>query len=453
MDETELQHRLTRLAERTAPPPREGLADVVVARHRGRRRHALATTGLVAAVVALVVAATTLLPGGRSAQPADPASVVVLGGSTRGSLAGDGDFVEGVRRLPWTSPDVVGGGPEASPDTRRVVFAGDVAQRRWALVVGRDPAVPAADGEVVLAWFSGPPQATAAEMELDSSPYAVDSTLPIARADTVTGALVVIAAPGDTVEVSARPGIAADATVTRAWQPVDAPDGVAVTELPPTYTPHPTAVRYRVLRDGIEVTRSTPDGSAEQAAMTGSYPVSWLRTARPYSGADFGVQAAIMDAVAETGATATSVTALWGGEVPGPHGRPARVTLLAVTLPSGAVYLTAPFDWSDADGNGVLGSCGSGLAAAAAVEQLALAVRCDVPDGRDETAPTSGVVVLAPGATAAQAVDLTGAPLAEFPVADDVGVTVAPERVAAVEATGAGEPVRLRLLSSAGLGD
>ena len=49
MDDAELQQRLTRLAERTAPPPREQLAGAVVAQHRAQRRQRIGVTGLVAA--------------------------------------------------------------------------------------------------------------------------------------------------------------------------------------------------------------------------------------------------------------------------------------------------------------------------------------------------------------------------------------------------------------------
>jgi hypothetical protein len=464
MEETELQQRLTRLAQRTAPPPRERLAEVVVTRHRAQRRQAIGLGSVVAAVAALVVVSTTLIPDGPRVEPivasgaAAASGVDVLAGPTRGSLAGDPAFVDGVRQLPWTSDDLaVSGAPAAPYNTRRVVFAGDVAGGRWALVVGGDTTPPADDGaqRLAMAWFSGPPGASASQLELDSVPYAVDPQLPVARADSSTGALVVIAAPGDAVEVSARPDIAADGSVARVWQPVDSADGVAVTELPPSAAPYSTAVRYRIVREGKEAARSVPDGRST-AVDTPPVSVSWLRPAPPAAADDGTVQSAVDEVLAQTGLSPAdvSVTALWGGEVPGPHDRPARVTLLAVTLPSGAVYLTTPFDWSAADGSELTGLCGSGIQPVGVpLDQQALAMRCDVYDGGQHATGGSSLVVLAPGSSTVRVVDGTGVQLADVPLVDGVAVVPAPERAAAVEASGGAAPVRLRLLSSADLGD
>jgi len=459
MDETELQQRLTRLAERTAPPPRAGLAEAVVARHRRQRRQAVGVAALAAAVAAVVVA-VPVLTGGTPDQPVAATAGVdqgsgsadVLAGPVRGSLAADAAFLEAVRRLPWTSPDFSGGVPAAPVDTRRVVFAGDVAGGRWALVTGelRSSADP---GDVAIAWFAGPPGATPEEMRLDSVPYGVDPDLPLARADGSTGALLVLTAPGDTVEVSARPDVAADGSVRRGYEPVDAPDGVAVTTLAAPPGSWPSAVRYRVERAGATVTASTPDGVANGSLQLPDLAVDWLR-GQPTPADDPMVRSALAEVLGQTGLSAGDVTAtgLWIGAVPGPHDRPARVALLAVTLPSGAVYLTAPVDWTAADGSGSSGSCGTSVEPAGVpLEQRALAVRCDVYDGSPESATGgSSLVVLAPGADTARVVDMTGVALADVPLTDGSTVVPAPERAAAVEVSGRDE--RLRLLSSADLG-
>jgi hypothetical protein len=294
-------------------------------------------------------------------------------------------------------------------------------------------------------------------MVLDSVPYDVDPTLPVARADSSTGALVVVAAPGDSVAVSARPEIAADGSAVREWQSVDAPDGVAVTALPPSTAAYSTAVHYQVVRDGVEVTLSVPDGRGDQVTATAPVPVTWLRTA-PSAPDDPAVRAAVDEVLGQTGLSPAdvSVTGLWAGEVPGPRDRTARVTLLAVTLPSGAVYLTAPFDWTSGNGSSVGGSCGSGIQPAGTpLAERALAVRCDVYDGGDRPSGGSSLVVLAPGSTTARVVDMTGVELADVPLVDGSTVVPAPERAAAVEVSGADPTpaVRLRLLSSADLGD
>lgn len=455
MDETELQQRLTRLAERTAPPPRAGLTEVVVARHRRQRRQAVGVAALAAAVAAVVVA-VPVLTGGTSDVPtaasaAGSAAVGdVLSGPARGSLAGDAGFLEGVRQLPWTSPDFSGGIPAAPVDTRRVIFAGDVAGARWALVTG-EVLSPEEPGDVAIAWFAGPVGAAPDQMRLDSVPYGVDPDLPLARSDGSTGALVVLAAPGDTVEVSARPDVAADGSVSRVYEPVDAPDGVAVTALPSTTGTW--AARYRVERAGAAVVQSTPDGVAGAQQTLADVPVDWLR-GRPTPGDDPMVRSAIDGVLVETGLTAGDVTAtgLWIGEVAGPHDRRARVVLLAVTLPSGAVYLTAPFEWTEADGSGISGSCGTSIEPAGVpLEQRALAVRCDVYDDGQAPGGGSSLVVLAPGSGTARVVDMTGVELADVPLVDGSTVVPAPERAAAVEVSGRDE--RLRLLSTADLGD
>ncbi|WP_369137929.1 hypothetical protein [Modestobacter versicolor] len=460
-DDVDLQRRLTGLAERSAPPPRADLADVVVARHRARHRQALGAAGLAAAVAALVVASTTLLPGGPAAEPAgaasvdlpaaepapEPPGVDVLAGPARGPLAGDAAFLDGVRRLPWADA-----GTDVPPGSRRVVFAGDVAGGRWALVAG----TASGTDDTALAWFSGPPGAPAEQLRPAGVPVVVDPARPVARADNGTGALVVVAAPGDAVELSSRPDVAADGTSSRAWQPVDAPDGVVVTTLPPGAAPYATAVRYRVVRDGVEVATAVPDGHSSTAAAPAPAAVEWVRPQPPPAAGDAAVAGAVAEVLGATGLTPAEVTvaALWAGDVPGPHDRPARVTLLAVTLPSGAVYLTAPFGYGTADGSVLGGSCGSGVqAAGVAPADQALVVRCDVPDGTADAATTSSLVVLAPQAATAQAVDMTGVALTAFPLVDGVAVVDAPERTASVAASADdGRSWRLRLLATADLG-
>lgn len=484
MDDVELQRRLARLAERTAPPPRDQLAGAVVARHRAQRRQAAGMTGLVAAVAALVVVSTTVLDGRDNSSAATAvdaaatesavaaAAVDVLAGPTRGSLAEDAAFVEAVRQLPWTSEATAGAEvPDAPPDTRRVVFAGDVPGGRWALVAGTNDEDPEQDdpglqtdlgalSDVAVAWFAGPEGATPDQLELLSVPRGVDPRYPQALSDSASGALVVVAAPGDVVEVSPRPEIAADATVSRAWQPVDAPDGLVVLALPSSDTSTTAALRYRVTRDGAEVTITGPDGRSQEGRTPPSVPLTWLRPAPPAAPGDVLVASEIEFMLARTGLATQEVSFAvpWAGDVAGPRDRPARVTVLAAALPSGALYLSAPYGYALDDSGGVGGSgCGSDLLPSGApLDQRTFVLRCDVVDGTSAAMTTSSLIVVAPAAaTKARALDLDGGVLAEFGLTDGVAVVPFPEGGATVETLTADGTVlaTTRPLTFADLGD
>ena len=484
-DEEQLQQRLSRLAERTAPPPRESLAGTVVARHRARRRQAIGMTGLVAVVATLVVTTTTLIDG-QGAEPtsatavgaAGPESAVaaaavdVLAGPTRGSLAGDEDFVAAVRQLPWTS-EATGGAdvPDAPVATRWVVFAGDVPGGRWALVAGENDAEPGQDdpelqtdlgalSDLAVAWFVGPPGATPDQLELLSVPRGVDPQYPQALADSATGALVVITAPGDEVELSLRPEIAADATVSRSWEPVDAPDGLVVTSLPPSQTAYTPAVRYRVTRDGTELRTTGPDGRGRADRAAPDVPLAWWRVRPAPAPGDVMVATEVEQVLGQIGLAADEVSFAvpWAGDVPAPRDGTARVTVLAATLPSGAVYLTAPYGHA-LDTEGYVGgsTCGSQVVPAGApLEQRTIALRCDVGDGSGLGDDESSLVVVAPPAAAsARVLDAGGAVLTDLPLTDGVAVVPFPEGTVTVEARAADGTVLAptRPLTHADLGE
>jgi hypothetical protein len=473
MEETELQERLTRLADRTAPPPREALAEVVVARHRTQRRQAIGLGSVVAAVAAVVVVSTTLIADGPSAEPAvasgaaAASGVDVLAGPTRGSLAGDTAFVDGVRRLWWSSS----AGIDVPVDTRRVVFAGEVAGVRLALVAGentaepeqRDPTLQTDQGalsDVAIAWFAGSAGATPQQMQLVSVPTGVDPTVPAALSDAATGALAVVTAPGDTVEVSPRPEIAADASVSRTWQPVDAPDGVAEVALAPSAGPFDQALRYRVSRDGAELVTTMHWGHVAHGPVPSTVPLDWLRPAPVASPADTMLGGTVQQLLGLLGVTPASarVSVVWAGDVPAPvESGTARLHLLAATLPSGAVYLQTSLAIALPDGASGGGESGSGIRPAGTpLSELTVAVRCDATDMSEGSDVVSSLVVVAPAtAVSARAVALDGEVLAEFPLAEGVAVVPFPERAADVETLAADGRVleRTRPLTHADLGD
>jgi len=265
-----------------------------LAHSRSRRRVAVLSAGLAVLVIGVGIPTGLSLiePADNSvAAPPSPESIPsadIYGGPTRGSLADDAEFVEAVRQLPWT---VDGSALPTEPpvESRRVVFVGDVPQARWALVIGEATVLtqptgqapesqapesvstestptsqPAPTGEAVTGllgtWFVGVAGADPAQMRLVKD-FPISPDLPASMFNPTTGTFVVVAAPGDLIEVSARPEVAADGTVSRSYLDAGTSDGVAVT----TVRPEPfgragTATQYRVSRSGMVLDEQGPLG-------------------------------------------------------------------------------------------------------------------------------------------------------------------------------------------------
>jgi hypothetical protein len=264
-DERELSARLAQLADYAPPPRGRVTADRAAAldrrvRRRGRIR--VAAGGLLAVLLLLTgVGVGTRHAGGprpaTSASPGPPAPRD--GGSprpslydapTRGSLAGDPDFLAGVRALPWPSPPSLDGPPgDPAAEDRRVLYAGDVpGSRRWALVaapIGVD---------LGYAWFTGPGGADADELTLALPPARGDVDRPIALLDASapTGPLVVVVLPGDTVEYSPSLDRAADGSLQRTYSRLSVVDGVVLAGV--VTPPARGGALLRVTRDGHPIT-------------------------------------------------------------------------------------------------------------------------------------------------------------------------------------------------------
>ena len=451
MEPTELSERLQRLADRTAPPSREDLAGIVAVRHRTERRQRL-VTGLVAAGVAAVVVAVPLLgdraptvtaaplhPAGPSAGLPDVApGADVLSGPTRGSLAGDTAFVEAVRRLSWTeadNPDVPTAEADPPLESRHVVFAGDVPGGRWALVAGQDTA--GARGSAVL-WFVGPAGAAPDRLQPAMLSAGLEPGSPVALTDAGTGTLVVVAAPGDEVEVSQGPDVAADGTVSRTWEAADAPDGVAVVALPPAARTYDEGLRYRVTRGGTEVVTALPPGF--RASVAGYTPpaisITWPGGPPDDRAADRVLTEIADEVLTRTGLSQDDVpfTVVWGGDLPAPDDRVVHVHLLTATLPSGATYTEARLS-RETGGRVVAGAwCGSQLRPAGPPPAgQTFAVRCDVTDGDAGSGEVSSLVVVAPApAVQARVVGPDGRILAEVALSGGAAVVPAPDGAAGV---------------------
>ncbi|TFV86120.1 hypothetical protein [Blastococcus sp. CT_GayMR16] len=454
MEETELRNRLDALAERTAPPAREAadLTTSVVARHHAQRRRQWAVAAAVVAVLVLVPAVRALTA--HEPTPAAPPSeqVDVFGGPTRGSLADDTALIDAIQRLPWIR---AGDPPDDGPSMTdlHVVWADDVETERWALVAGivapAPPAVPADDAPLAVAWFVGPRGATADQLAMQHLIRDVDRHLPTALTGYRTGGgvfhstTVVVAAPEDRIEVSLRPEIAASGTVTRQFEDVPPREGVAVVFDTHAAIGDPT-LHYRVLRNGAYVTLR-PDSEVDSVPPldrdpTAEVPVERLRDAPSGHPGDSAAPTIIADLLAGTGLPPDQLvaTVLWAGDLPSVISETARATVMAVRLPSGAIYVDGVLGLDGGAGPFAV-HCGSELRAATPVERLVVVLHCSsVPPSDPPDAGERLIVLGPPEATTARLLDAQGQVLGSNPMVDGVAVVPMPDNLATVEVLGAG---------------
>ena len=264
--EQQLRERLSRLA-RDAPRPGETAGRVLAGSAVRRRRGALRVAGTAVVAAAVLLAVVPGRPAGAPARAVVPAEVVeqAAGPSlydvpTRGSLAGDAEFLAGVLAKEWASPPNAALGVLSPPaDTRRVLFAGDVpGGHRWALVMGR------VGDQLRTAWFAGragaPPGRLALWLSADAA--APDVPITLQDASAPTGPLVVVGLPGDRVEYS--PGQERDAAgrLVRTYTELPVVDGVSLGEVTtPLVADAGVAIAYRgeeIVAAGVPRTLNTP---------------------------------------------------------------------------------------------------------------------------------------------------------------------------------------------------
>jgi len=357
------------------PPQRD--EDAAVARVRGLRR-TRRTRPLVAVVavaaVAVLVGLAALVP---AAAPARPDRFDV---PTRGSMAGDAALLDALRDTGWDAAPPV--------DRRRVVYAGDLLDRRWVLVAGRTGA-----GWVGV-WSSGPAGST------DLAPVNRPVALPADRPAVLQldDALLVVADPGEQVQVSTGQVVRPDATVGRDFVAVPATDGVAAV---PLAAPDPGGVAVRVqVGTGTDVPVTVAGTADARATAPALVP---LRAAGPDHGSR---QAAVDDALAAVAVPtgldpgALVPVLLWAGQLGAPVGDPVDAVVLAVPLPGGAVVVTTAWAGRRSDGTLRAVGCGSrALPAGTDPAALTSAARCVVAD-RDTGTARVGVVVTGPAGSA-----------------------------------------------------
>jgi hypothetical protein len=157
-----------------------------------------------------------------------------------------------------------------------------------------------------------------------------------------------------------------------------------------------------------------------------------LRDAPPAHPGDAAAPTLIEDLLTRTGVAPDSITAtiMWAGDLGTRDGGSARVTIIAVELPSGAVYVGGVLGHVPDEGPpGVL--CGSELRAAGIrVEELTVVLVCDPEPGRDVPVDSARLVVVAPpDATTVRPLTAEGRPTGTYRLTDGVAVLPAPENL------------------------
>jgi hypothetical protein len=475
MEETELRDRLHGLAQRSAPTVRDSdeLVQAVEAGVRkGRRRQW--TVAAVAAALCAVLVAVPLSRSDEDSRPAAPtpaSAPEIYSLPTRGNVASDQPFVDAVRRLPWTARP---GDPQVDQpplNNRNVVFVGDHAGTRWALVVAASPSEPPPpdeDGDgipdldrlevLMAAWFAGPSGGAPEDMTLQTVPLMVRTDEPTGLAALGDRFLAVVAAPGDQIDVSPRRTVEADGEVTRApFEPVPDDQGIAVLDTDQMQASPDQLQPYRVLRNGTEFIGRF-DMLADPDFVVPEVDLAHLRPAPPPAPGDAAVPWAIDDLAARLGAWpgVADWTVLWAGDLPRIDGGSARLTVLAAVFESGAVYVTGALGWDPGDGSTRSESCGSEVRPSGTpLDEQFVIVRCDAEGGAGPV-PTSSLVILGPPGTAsAQAWNANEEVLGEYPTTDRVAVVPVPDGFDSVDVVDAdGQSLARRApLETADLGD
>jgi DNA-directed RNA polymerase specialized sigma24 family protein len=461
-DDGELRAELTALAEDDLSPADAAAAAADAEQQvlaRRRRRWPIAVAAAAAAVVLVVPAVTGQEPTGpqttdspdRPRAPSVTAQVDLSELPPRGSLADDREFIAGLVQRPWETADA-GEFPmdvTTAEESRRVLYAGDVPAGRWALVVGRpEPTehvekgigLPFATDDLIMAWFTGPPGAAPEDMTMSTYPYPLVPGMTPALLDPPSGTLLVVAAPGDAVEVSERVEVNADGSDTRTWTPTEVEDGIALAPVDRSEVPWTWAVNYRVFRDDDLLTASPPDGifTTSPDLDLPDLGVDYPGGAPDAAGRRAANWAAFIG-LSSLGAPTddTEVTARVVEPVPGGEGTVAMVT---VTLPSGAYLVSAQWAWDVSAEFPGGADCGLDVRPAQPPpEERLLVASCDMFDPLDgRVLGTVLVAAVPPGVAALRLYRGDGTFLGEHEVTGRSVVVPMPQGTHSVEAVTAG---------------
>ncbi|SDP04340.1 hypothetical protein SAMN05660199_03091 [Klenkia soli] len=374
------------LAVRRPPALDDDAAVAVVAGHRRtRRRRPLAAVAALAVLTLLAVLAVRL-PGPA---PAAPVADGRWDGPVRGSLAGDDAFLTAALDTPWS------GSP--APADRRVVFAGDLLDARWVLVVG-----DTGDG-LRGQWSTAPVGAPAQALAPANPAVALRADRPAALLADRT--LLVVAADDEGVRVSTGQVVGPSGGVQRVFRALPVEDGVGALQLAAP-DPGGVALQVRVARSGdfssltladVPVTRAGGADATARAAVGAP-----LRGAEPDAGArQAAADTALAAVAAPTGLdpAALEPVLLWAGTLPHPVAGPVDAVVLAVPVPSGALVVSTAWALRREDGTLQEVGCGSrAFPAGTDPATVVAAARCVVAD-RDTGAARATVVVTGPTST------------------------------------------------------
>ena len=435
----DIEQRLrTDLADRAheidAPP---GILDSVLAGHRrqNRRRAGLLAAGAAAVVAAVAIplgagGVTGTDGGGGADRTASTVGYEAYPVGPRGDLADDAAYVDGLLARDWyPSPEM----PDPAPETRQVLFAGTVPGGVRALVSGWE------DGRRTGLWLHGAAGAEPAELEPLGDPSPLADGEPISFLSTVdgSGALVVLAEPGDVVEVSSGAEVAADGSIVRApFEPVGNAEGLAVVDAAGL---SPRSLAVRISRDGTVLSEG-PAGSAILGGGSGpgdSVP--------PLDGAAGDPDPALVQQLADGVLEELDLTpeqvdvdVLWGGPIGNANRPGAQAAVLTVGLPTGAVVAVGGFsDVQQPGGGDELTSIVPCLRQVlpAGTRLTAVAMRCDLYALEDGAALGSRLVVVPPsGAAQLRLVGVSGTVLDTRPVEGPAWVGAAPDGLGSVTA-------------------
>jgi hypothetical protein len=335
--------------------------------------------------------------------------VDLAGLPTRGALAGDRAFLAGLARQPWETGALTGGrAPVApvvpEPGTARVLFAGDVPGGRWALLAARRQQVQRPDASAedpLVAWFTGPVGAAPGDMALATAPTPLVPGRSPALVDPRSGALVVVGAPGDVVEVSARDEIDARGGSSRTWTTAGTTDGVSLARLDPVDLPWTWSVAYRVLRDGRVLPPASPD--VVRTGLAAGLPPLGVRYPRGTPSAE-GRQAAewaAFTAAATAGLAPEDVAISARVVAPAPAPADGALALVTVVLPSGALMVSGQWTGALPDGQPGGADCGIDVRPAGPPpEERVLAAGCHLFAPAEDRQLDSVLLVAAPPSVA-----------------------------------------------------
>jgi hypothetical protein len=248
---------------------------------------------------------------------------------------------------------------------------------------------------------------------------------------------IVVAAPGDQVELSPNRLIAPDGHLFRIFDRHRTVDGVVASDAGQVDASVDLALRWRVVRGGTEFS-ALLETEPRADFVPPAVDLARLRPAPPPAPGDAAVASAIDTLISHLGVWAhvLDLAVLWAGDLPTPPAGNARVTVLASQYEDWGVYLAGTLG-RDSGGGVSADTCGSEIRPAGTpLDEMVVVLRCG-SDGDPADAATDSLVVVAPrGATTARALDGRGELIASYPLVDGVAVVPVPPGLASVAVIG-----------------